>query len=54
MGIFVNRIGGNYYKLQVDTGGDIILDVGTTGKVTIDGDLDVLGEQTSVGSLNLL
>lgn len=54
MGIFVNRIGGNYYKLQVDTGGDIILDVGTTGKVTIDGDLDVLGEQTSVGSTQLV
>jgi len=50
----VNRIGGNYYKLKVDDAGEIILDVGDSGKVTIAGDLDVLGEQTSIGSTDLI
>lgn len=50
----VNRIGGNYYKIKVDDDGEIVFDVGTSGKVTVAGDLDVLGDQTSIGSTELI
>lgn len=58
MAAFVNRIGGDYYKVQVDEGGEIVFDVGSNplnpGKVTINGDLDVLGETTTIGSSELV
>ena len=41
------------YRLQVQTGGNIILDTGdAAGTVTITGNLDVLGTQTIVESIN--
>ena len=41
------------YRLQVQTGGNIILDTGNAaGTVTITGNLDVLGTQTVVESVN--
>ena len=49
-----NRIGTDKYTISVNTDGEIVLDVGLTGKVTINGDLDVLGDQTSIGSAELI
>lgn len=42
------------YKLIIAEGGEIILDVGNTGKVTVNGNLDVLGDSTSIGSSDLI
>ena len=43
------------FKIKTLPGGDIILDVGgNAGKVTINGDLEVLGDQTSIGSTDLV
>jgi len=49
-----NRIGTDKYTISVNPDGEIVLDVGLTGKVTINGDLDVLGDQTSIGSAELV
>ena len=50
----INRIGTDKYTITVNTAGEILLDTGFTGKVTINGDLDVLGDQTSIGSTELI
>jgi hypothetical protein len=50
----INRIGTDKYTITVNTAGEILLDTGLTGKVTINGDLDVLGDQTSIGSSELV
>ena len=50
----INRIGTDKYTITVNTAGEIILDTGLTGKVTVNGDLDVLGAQTSIGSAELI
>lgn len=42
------------YKLIIKEGGEIFLGVGNSGKVTIQGDLDVLGDTTSIGSSELI
>ncbi len=42
------------YVIQTRSGGDIILDTGDTGLVTITGDLNVLGGTTTVGTSNLV
>lgn len=42
------------YKLIIKEGGEIILDVGNSGKVTVNGDLDVLGDTTTIGSSELI
>ena len=42
------------YKLIIADGGEIILDVGSAGKVTVSGNLDVLGDTTSIGSSELI
>lgn len=49
-----NRIGTDKYTISVNPEGEIVLDVGLIGKVTINGDLDVLGAQTSIGSSELV
>jgi len=49
----VLKVNNGDYRLQVQGGGNIILDTGTlTGTVTITGNLDVLGTQTIVESTN--
>jgi len=50
----INRIGTDKYTITVNPSGEIVLDTGLTGKVTINGDLDVLGDQTSIGSSELV
>ena len=50
----INRIGTDKYTITVNTAGEILLDTGLTGKVTVNGDLDVLGAQTSIGSTELI
>ena len=50
----INRIGTDKYTITVNTAGEIYLDTGFTGKVTINGDLVVLGDQTSIGSSELV
>ena len=42
------------YVIQTRSGGDIVLDTGYTGLVTITGDLNVLGATTTVGTSNLV
>lgn len=42
------------YKLIIKEGGEIVLDVGNSGKVTVNGDLDVLGDTTTIGSSELI
>jgi hypothetical protein len=42
------------YKLIIKEGGEIYLDVGNSGKVTVNGDLDVLGDTTTIGSSELI
>ena len=49
-----NRIGTDKYTISVNPEGEIVLDTGLIGKVTINGDLDVLGAQTSIGSTELI
>lgn len=50
----INRIGVDKYTISINTEGEILLDTGLTGKVTVNGDLDVLGAQTSIGSAELI
>ena len=50
----INRIGTDKYTISVNPAGETVLDVGLIGKVTINGDLDVLGAQTSIGSSELV
>jgi len=50
----INRIGTDKYTITVNTAGEIELDTGGTGKVTILGSLDVKGDQTSIGSSELV
>jgi hypothetical protein len=50
----INRIGTDKYTITVNPSGEIVLDTGLTGKVTINGNLDVLGDQTSIGSSELI
>ena len=50
----INRIGADKYTIKVNADGDIVLDVGDDGKVTVSGNLDVLGETTSIGSSTLV
>ena len=50
----INRIGVDKYTIAINTEGEILLDTGLTGKVTVNGDLDVLGAQTSIGSAELI
>lgn len=47
------RSGVDKYTIQVNTDGEIVLNVGDNGKVTISGDLDVLGDTTTIGSSEL-
>jgi hypothetical protein len=42
------------YKLIIKEGGEIVFDVGNSGKITINGDLDVLGDTTTIGSSELI
>jgi hypothetical protein len=47
------KVSNGDYRIQVQSGGSIILDTGSaTGTVTITGNLDVLGTQTVVESVN--
>lgn len=47
------KVSNSDYRLQVQSGGNIILDTGSaTGTVTITGNLDVLGTQTVIESVN--
>jgi len=47
----VLRVGASNYKVAVNSGGTITLDVGTSpGKVLITGDLIVQGETTSINT----
>lgn len=46
MAKYVQKIDGDYYALRINEGGDIFLDVGSSGKVTVTGDLDVAGDVT--------
>ena len=50
----INNVGASSYKIKVTSGGDITLDVGNGGKVTVSGDLDVQGQSTSIGSSELI
>lgn len=46
-----NRIGADKYTIEVNDNGEIVLDTGNSvGKVTVKGDLDVLGVTTTVES----
>lgn len=49
----INRIGADKYTIEVNEAGEIILNTGVDGKVTISGDLDVLGDTTTIGSSEL-
>jgi len=49
----VTSYGVDEYTLKINTGGEIILDPGI-GRVTIRGDLDVVGETTAIGSTELV
>lgn len=42
----INRIGTDKYTITVNPSGEIVLDTGATGKVTITGSLDVVGDIT--------
>lgn len=55
----INRLGAYYYEVKLDDSNpsyppEYILNVGATGKVTISGNLDVLGDTTSIGSSELI
>jgi len=50
----INNVGASSYKIKVNSGGDITLDVGNGGKVTVSGDLDIQGQSTSIGSSELI
>lgn len=53
----INRIGGDYYEIALDdslSNPEFKVNVGSNGKVTITGDLDVLGDTTSIGSSELI
>jgi hypothetical protein len=46
------KVSNNDYRLQVQSGGNIILDPGATGLVTVTGNLDVKGITTTIESIN--
>lgn len=57
----VNQINADYYELKINPSGEMRFDVGVdgsnpanNGKVTINGNLDVLGATTSIGSSELI
>jgi hypothetical protein len=56
MASYVNKVGANYYEIELEDTGtpEFKLNVGSNGKVTITGDLDVLGDSTSIGSSELI
>lgn len=47
------RSGVDKYTIEVNTDGEIVFNVGDNGKVTVSGDLDVLGDTTTIGSSEL-
>ena len=56
MASYVNRVGADYYEIILEDTGtpQYKINVGTGGKVTITGDLQVEGESTSIGSSDLI
>ena len=51
----INNVGASSYKIKVTSGGDITLDVGNGGKVTVSGDLDVQGHvEASIDAVRTL
>jgi hypothetical protein len=59
MAIQVNKLGVDKYTIQINEGGEIILNPGLTGAVTINGDVDIAGSlsagsSTTVDSEDLL
>jgi hypothetical protein len=46
------KVSNNDYRLQVQSGGNIILDPGSTGTVVVTGNLDVKGITTTIESIN--
>lgn len=53
MAIQVNRIGVDEYTLQIDDGGTINLLTGLTGKVNINGNVDIAGSMTAGSSTSI-
>lgn len=53
----INRVGVDYYEIALEdtlAGSEFKVNVGSNGKVTITGDLDVLGDTTTIGSSELI
>lgn len=54
MAIQVSKLGVEKYTIQINDGGEIVFNPGVTGLVTINGNLDVIGETTTIGSSELI